>query len=67
MAVVKEFIASNGAHITVLDDAYAGVSDEEMAERWKRVEEIGRRMAINNEIRRRKREAEAQAAAKSET
>ena len=63
MAVVMEFVASNGAHVTVLDDAYAGVSKEEMAKRWERVEEIGRRMAINNEIRRIKLEREAQAAA----
>lgn len=63
MAVVMEYTAKNGAQIVVLDDAYAGVSDEEMAERWRRVEECARQIAINTEIRRIKSEREAQAAA----
>lgn len=66
MAVVMDFYTEAGARITVLDDAYAGVSDEEMAERWRRVEECAREIAINTEIRRIKREKEAQAAAEAE-
>ena len=58
MAVVMDYYTKAGAHITVLDDAYAGVSEEEMARRWKNVEETARQIAINNEIRRLKREAE---------
>ena len=58
MAVVMEYVAKTGAHITVLDDAYAGVSEEEMARRWQRVEEVARQIAINTELRRLKREAE---------
>lgn len=60
MAVVMEFTASTGAQITVLDDAYAGVSEEEMARRWQRVEEVARRIAINTELRRLKQEKEEQ-------
>lgn len=57
MAVVMEYVAKTGAHITVLDDAYAGISEEEMARRWQRVEEVARQIAVNNELRRLKREA----------
>lgn len=61
MAVVMEYIAKTGAHITVMDDAYAGISEEEMAHRWQRVEEVARQIAVNNEIRRLQREAREQA------
>ena len=57
MAVVMDYIAKTGARIVVKDDAYAGVSDEEMARRWKNVEEIAQRMAVNNELRRLEQEA----------
>lgn len=61
MAVVMEYIAKTGAHITVKDDAYAGISEEEMARRWQRVEEVARQIAVNNELRRLKREAQENA------
>ena len=61
MAIIGEYIADTGAKILIDDSAIAGVSDEEMARRWERIEEVARQIAINTEMRR----LQAEAAAKS--
>lgn len=52
MAVVMEMKASNGATVRIHDDAYAGISPEEMRRRQREVIETAKRIAINAEIRR---------------
>lgn len=52
MAVVMEMKASNGATVRIHDDAYIGVSPEEMRRRQREVIETAKRIAINAEIRR---------------
>lgn len=52
MAVVMEMKASNGATVRIHDDAYAGISPEEMRHRQREVIETAKRIAINAEIRR---------------
>ena len=52
MAVVMEMEASNGATVRIHDDAYAGISPEEMRRRQREVIETAKRIAINAEIRR---------------
>ncbi len=61
MAEVSDFTVGTGARVIVKDDAYAGLSDEEMAQRWRRVDELAMELAVNNEIRRLKRETGKQA------
>ena len=50
MAIVQEFISPGGAHVTIHDDAYAGISEEERqrreAEFYKVVARIIRKAAI---------------------
>ena len=52
MAVVMEMKASNGATVRIHDDAYAGISPEEMRRRQNEVFETAKRIVINAEIRR---------------
>lgn len=52
MAVVLEMKASNGATVRIHDDAYVGVSPEEMRKRQQAVIETAKRITINAEIRR---------------
>lgn len=52
MAVVLEMKASNGATVRIHDDAYAGVSPEEMRKRQQAVIETAKRITINAELRR---------------
>lgn len=52
MAVVMEMKASNGATVRIHDDAYTGISPEEMRRRQREVIETAKRIAINAEIRR---------------
>lgn len=52
MAVVLEIKASNGATVRIHDDAYAGVSPEEMRKRQQAVIETAKRITINAELRR---------------
>lgn len=52
MAVVMEMKASNGATVRIHDDAYAGISPEEMRRRQREVIETAKRITINAEIRR---------------
>ena len=47
MAIIGEYIADTGAKILIDDSAIAGISDEEMARCWKRIEEVARQIAIN--------------------
>ena len=58
MAIIGEYIADTGAKILIDDSAIAGISDEEMARRWKRIEEVARQIAINTEMRRMQSEGE---------
>lgn len=60
MAIVKDFYASNGAHILVDDRCYAGISKEEMERRKKLVIDTATQIAINIELRRRAAEREMQ-------
>lgn len=60
MAIVKDFYASNGAHILVDDRCYAGVSKEEMERRKKLVIDTATEIAINIELRRRAAERKLQ-------
>lgn len=39
MAIVREIITSNGVHVRIHDDCYAGVSEEELARRKRRLAE----------------------------
>ena len=52
MAVVMEMKASNGATVRIHDDAYAGISPEEMRRRQREVIETAKRIAIHVHIRR---------------
>lgn len=52
MAVVLEMKASNGATVRIHDDAYVGVSPEEMRKRQQAVIETAKRITINAELRR---------------
>lgn len=52
MAVVIEMKASNGATVRIHDDAYIGVSREEMRKRQQAVIETAKRITINAELRR---------------
>ncbi len=52
MAIIKRFIASNGAHIEVDDSAIAGVSKEEMQKRIDLMLKTAKEIAIKNELRR---------------
>lgn len=52
MAVVMEMKASNGATVRIHDDAYVGVSPEEMRKRQQAVIECAKRITINAELRR---------------
>lgn len=52
MAVVLEMKASNGATVRIHDDAYAGVSPEEMRRRQREIIETAKRITINAELRR---------------
>ncbi|MCM1024680.1 MAG: hypothetical protein NC395_11590 [Prevotella sp.] len=52
MAVVTEMKASNGATVRIHDDAYTGVSREEMRKRQQAVIECAKRITVNAELRR---------------
>ncbi|MDE6764107.1 MAG: hypothetical protein K2J73_10585 [Oscillospiraceae bacterium] len=52
MAVVLEMKASNGATVRIHDDAYAGISPEEMRKRQQALIECAKRITINAELRR---------------
>ena len=60
MAIVKDFYASNGAHILVDDSGYAGISEEEMQRRRQLMIDTARQIAINIEVRRIQAELAAQ-------
>ncbi|MEZ3454302.1 MAG: hypothetical protein K1W17_08025 [Oscillospiraceae bacterium] len=66
MAVVLEMKASNGATVRIHDDAYAGVSPEEMRRRQQRIIECAKRISINAELRRMHEVQEAQEAQETE-
>lgn len=59
MAVVLEMKASNGATVRIHDDAYVGVSPEEMRKRQQAVIETAKRITINAELRRMREAQEA--------
>lgn len=40
MAVVKEFIARNGVHVKINDEAYANASPEEIQRRWREIDRV---------------------------
>ena len=52
MAMIKSFKCSNGAEIFVHDDAYAGISEEEMLRRHNEILEFAKKIVIDSEIRR---------------
>ena len=52
MAVVLEMKASNGATVRIHDDAYAGISPEEMRKRQQALIECAKKITINAELRR---------------
>ena len=52
MAIVQNFKCSNGAEIYIHDDAYAGISEEEMQRRQRELLECAKKIMINEEIRR---------------
>lgn len=59
MAIVQSFKCSNGAEISVYDDDYAEISDEEIQRRQREVQECASKIIVNAEIRRiRKTESE---------
>ncbi len=60
MAVVMEMKASNGATVRIHDDAYAGISPEEMRRRQQRIIECAKRITINAELRKMREAQESQ-------
>ena len=52
MAIVQSFKCSNGAEVTVHDDAYSEISDEEMQRRQREIIECARKIIVSAEIRR---------------
>ena len=52
MAIVQSFKCSNGAEISVYDDDYAEISDEEIQRRQREVQECAKKIIINAEVRR---------------
>ena len=60
MAIVQSFKCSNGAEIRVHDDAFAEISEEEMERREHEIMECARKIIVNAEIRKiRKEESES--------
>ena len=60
MAIVQIFKCSNGAEIRVHDDAFAEISEEEMERREHEIMECARKIIVNAEIRKiRKEESES--------
>ena len=64
MALVREFTASNGAHIQIYDDCYAGISEEELQQRYRQISETILRIDRNIQLREMKAKEEAERAAK---
>lgn len=58
MAVVMEMKCSNGATVRIHDDAYAGISKEEMRRRQQEFINTAKELFIKNEIRRIQQEQE---------
>ena len=52
MAIVQSFRCSNGAEISVYDDDYAEISDEEIQRRQREVQECAKKIIINAEVHR---------------
>ena len=64
MALVREFKASNGAHIQIYDDCYAGISEEELQRRYRQIYETILRIDRNIQLREMKAKEEAERAPK---
>lgn len=60
ISAVTEMKASNGAAVRVHDDAYAGVSPEEMRGRQRAAIECAKKITINAELRRLRKAREAE-------
>lgn len=66
MAIVQTYKCSNGATVHICDDAYAGISKEEMRRRQQHFIKTAKELFIKNEIRRLQQEQEAAEQAKNE-
>ena len=52
MAIVQSFKCSNGAEVYIHDDAFSGISEEEMQRRQREILECAKKIIIDAEIRR---------------
>ena len=60
MALVREYTASNGAHVEIYDDCYAGISEEELQRRYRQISETILRVDRNIQLRELKAAQEAE-------
>ena len=59
MALVREMVTSNGVHVKIFDDCYAGISKEELERRKREIAEAIARVDINHQMRQLKAAQEA--------
>lgn len=59
MALVRELVTSNGVHVKIFDDCYAGISAEELERRKRKLSETILRVDRNIQLREMKAAQEA--------